>query len=89
MKELGLKPGDRVGIYARNREEWMTTELALASQSCVTVAIYDTLGPDTISYCVNHADLKIVFCDAPKVAGECAASPRSRLVERIPSQRSR
>jgi len=34
-----------IGIYSKNREEWIMTELASMRQSGTTVAIYDTLGP--------------------------------------------
>ena len=70
VRRLGVKPGQAIGIYARNREEWMTTELAMCSQSIVTVAIYDTLGADSISYCINHADIEVLFCDGPKVSNQ-------------------
>jgi long-subunit acyl-CoA synthetase (AMP-forming) len=34
-----------MGIYSKNREEWIMTELASVRQAGTTVAIYDTLGP--------------------------------------------
>jgi len=34
-----------MGIYSKNREEWIITELASISQAGTTVAFYDTLGP--------------------------------------------
>ena len=34
-----------MGIYSKNREEWIITELASVSQAGTTVAFYDTLGP--------------------------------------------
>lgn len=35
---------DTVGIYARNRAEWLITAMASSSQSLVIVPLYDTLG---------------------------------------------
>ena len=34
-----------MGIYAKNREEWIFTDLATVAQSGTTIAFYDTLGP--------------------------------------------
>jgi long-chain acyl-CoA synthetase len=37
------------------------------SQSLYTVSIYDTLGPDTTEYIINHATLKCVITSLPHV----------------------
>ena len=58
---LGLAPEvhaeDRVwrfmGIYSKNREEWILTELAGISQGVTTVSLYDTLGPDSVEFVIN------------------------------------
>jgi long-subunit acyl-CoA synthetase (AMP-forming) len=34
-----------MGIYAKNREEWVLTHLANMKNSITSVAFYDTLGP--------------------------------------------
>lgn len=55
LVSLGLSPKDKVGIYSKNRLEWVLTEAAANSQSMTTVAIYDTFGPSIIEYIINHA----------------------------------
>ena len=35
-----------VGIYAKNRAEWIITDLALVSSGIVSVSLYDTLGAE-------------------------------------------
>jgi len=35
--ELGVKPGDRVGLFAANRPEWHTADLAITGAGGVTV----------------------------------------------------
>lgn len=49
-----------IGLWCQNRPEWQITDLACASQSLYTVSIYDTLGPDTTEYIINHAELPAV-----------------------------
>jgi len=41
------------GIYSKNREEWIISELASISQGGTTVALYDTLGPQTVEFVIN------------------------------------
>lgn len=38
--------------------------MACASQSLYSVSLYDTLGPDTTEYIINHAELPVVACTA-------------------------
>ena len=49
-----------IGLWCQNRPEWQITDLACASQSLYSVSIYDTLGPDTTEYIINHAELPAV-----------------------------
>ncbi|CAG8587684.1 8982_t:CDS:10 [Acaulospora morrowiae] len=53
-----------VGIYSNNRPEWFITDMANLSYNLITVALYDTLGADTIEYVANHAEIKIIVVGA-------------------------
>lgn len=63
--ELGLEPGkeDFVGIFARNRVEWMLTEVATNGYSMVNVPLYETLGAEAISFILVQTSLRVVICD--------------------------
>ncbi|XP_077983452.1 long-chain-fatty-acid--CoA ligase 1-like [Glandiceps talaboti] len=63
--KLGYKPGQStfVGIYSQNRVEWVVTDHACCMYSMVTVPLYDTLGPDAVSFIINQAEMNIVVCD--------------------------
>jgi len=41
---LGLRPGDRVGIWSPNREEWVITQLATASIGLIMVRHHTAIG---------------------------------------------
>jgi len=58
----GVVPGAHVGLYSVNCAEWVITESALTRHSCVSVPLYDTLGPDAVQYICNHAALSCVVC---------------------------
>ena len=42
-----------MGIYAKNREEWIFTDLAALRQSGTVIAFYDTLGPAAIEFVIR------------------------------------
>jgi len=42
---LGLSPGDRVGLWAANRPEWLISDLAVMSAGGITVPLYHTSTP--------------------------------------------
>ncbi|CZR53796.1 related to long-chain-fatty-acid--CoA ligase FAA2 [Phialocephala subalpina] len=56
-----------VGLWCQNRPEWQISDLGCMSQSLFTVSIYDTLGPDTTEYIVNHAMLTCVITSLPHI----------------------
>lgn len=60
-QNVTLAPGACVGLYAQNCTEWMLAELACHAYGWVPVPLYDTLGPDAVSYICNHAELAAVF----------------------------
>lgn len=59
--ELGVKPGDRVGLFAANRPEWHTADFAITGAGGVTVPIYFNESPERIAYILNHCGAKIVL----------------------------
>jgi long-chain acyl-CoA synthetase len=59
--ELGVKPGDRVGLFAANRPEWHTADFAITGAGGVTVPIYFNESPDRITYILKHCGAKVVF----------------------------
>ncbi|TPX59839.1 hypothetical protein PhCBS80983_g02251 [Powellomyces hirtus] len=56
-----------LGIYSINRPEWLIADWAADAYSNATVALYDTLGPETSEFILNHAEVPIVVTSADKV----------------------
>lgn len=65
-----------VGLWAQNRPEWQITELALLSQSLFPVSLYETLGPETTEYIINHCSLSCVVCSLPHIPTLLKLAPR-------------
>ncbi|KAH8593283.1 hypothetical protein B0O99DRAFT_596505 [Bisporella sp. PMI_857] len=66
-----------IGLWCQNRPEWQLTDLACMSQSLFTVSIYDTLGPDTTEYIINHANLKCVVTSLVHIPTLLKIAPRT------------
>ena len=61
LEALGAKPGDRVALVSKNCAEWFICDLAMMLGDFVSVPIFPTAGADTIQYCIEHSESKIVI----------------------------
>lgn len=61
LMATGMKVQDRVGIFSRNRPEWMIADLAAVHAGAITVPVYDTLAAAQIKHIVNHSEMRIIF----------------------------
>ncbi|KAF0693243.1 Aste57867_15767 [Aphanomyces stellatus] len=74
---LKVQRQEMVGIFSKNRAEWILTENACNRMSYVVVPLYDTLGPKVIPFIVNHTNMRVLVCSSDLVAtvlsvkGEC------------------
>jgi len=59
----GLQPGDRIGILALNRVEFVVTLLGAMRAGVVPVPINIKLAADTVRYIVGDAGARLVFCE--------------------------
>ena len=74
---LGLRPGDKVAILAKNSAEWILADIAIAMAGLISVPIYPTAGPETIAHVVEHSEAGAIFVgkldDAESAATAIAA----------------
>jgi long-chain acyl-CoA synthetase len=61
LVELGVKPGDRVGLFAANRPEWHTADFAINGAGGVTVPIYFNESPDRMTYILKHSGARVII----------------------------
>jgi long-chain acyl-CoA synthetase len=64
---LGVGPKDRVGLYSQNSVDWMIMDASIHAYGMTAVPLYDTLGPDTVEYISNHAELTVIACSITMV----------------------
>jgi long-chain acyl-CoA synthetase len=60
LVELGVKPGDRVALFAANRPEWHTADFAINGSGGVTVPIYFNESPERITYILKHSGARVI-----------------------------
>jgi long-chain acyl-CoA synthetase len=61
LEQLGVKTGDRVGLFAPNRPEWHVADFAILGLGAADVPIYFNESPDRIVYILNHAGVEVVI----------------------------
>ena len=84
LAELGIKTGDRVGLFCPNRPEWHIADFAVLGLGAVDVPIYFNESPERLVGLLNHAEARVVIAVGERQVRrllECRA--RLTTVERI------
>lgn len=68
-----------LGIWSKNRIEWLTTDFACSAIDFVTVPIYDTMGINSVKYIFQKTQMKICCIEAEKL--ECLIKLKSELTD--------
>jgi long-subunit acyl-CoA synthetase (AMP-forming) len=68
LKALGVAPGDSVGVYGANSPEALMATKAADWCGGRCVPLYDSFGPDAVSFIVQHSGIKVIFVASNKVA---------------------
>ena len=63
LADLGVKPGDHVGVMALNNHRYFELYFAIPSYGAVMHTINVALRPDQLSFCINHAEDKVILAD--------------------------
>jgi long-chain acyl-CoA synthetase len=80
LAELGVKSGDRVGLFAPNCPEWHVADFAIQGLGAVTVPVYFNESHDRLAYILNDSGAKVLF-----TAGAPQAKKISECRARIPA----
>ena len=78
LAELGVKPGDRVGLFSPNRPEWHIVDFAILGLGAVNVPIYFNESPERMAYILKHSGAKVVITAGSEQARRLLAC-RERL----------
>nr|XP_033338040.1 medium-chain acyl-CoA ligase ACSF2, mitochondrial [Megalopta genalis]XP_033338042.1 medium-chain acyl-CoA ligase ACSF2, mitochondrial [Megalopta genalis] len=61
LRSLGLRRGDRVGIWGPNQAEWLLSFVAIARAGMIVVAINPAYQQDEINYCLEKVGVAAVI----------------------------
>ena len=61
LRELGVKPGDRVGVFAANCPEWHTADFAILGLGAVNVPVYFNESSDRLAYILKDSGARVVI----------------------------
>lgn len=50
-----------IGIYSKNRYEWMVSDIACMLYGLTLVPLYDTLGIENLTYCLENSEMSSCF----------------------------
>jgi long-chain acyl-CoA synthetase len=76
--ELGVSPGDKVGILSANRPEWAIADFACLTARCADVPIYPTIPGNQVAYILKDSQAVAVFV-ADRTQYEKIAEHRAEL----------
>jgi long-chain acyl-CoA synthetase len=63
LRELGVRPGDRVAIHAENRPEWVIGDLAIQGIGAVSVGVYPTSPAAEVEYLLGHSESVVLIAE--------------------------
>ena len=81
LLQLGLVPGDRFGIWAPNRYEWVVTQFASAKAGLILVTINPAYRTSELEYALNK-----VGCKALVLAPSFKTSDYAAMLDQIRSK---
>jgi len=76
LRDLGVRPGDRVATFAWNTHRHLEAYLAIPSMGAVLHTLNIRLFPEQVAYIVDHADDSVVLCDRSLLGAWRAVEPR-------------
>ena len=91
LAELGIMPGEQVGIFSNNRLEWHLADLATLANGSVTVPLYQTSSPEQVAYVLGHAEARAVLRREPRARWRRILEVRDELpkLDRVDRLRER
>ncbi len=61
LRSLELPAGSRIGIVSKNCAHFILADLAIWMAGHVSVALFPTLDAETVSYVLEHSEVKLLF----------------------------
>jgi len=84
LQQRGVRPGDRVGLWLKNRPEFIPVVFGILQAGAVLVPINNFLKPDEVGYILADAGIELLITDeelSPHFAALTALRPQLTLLK--------
>ncbi|MBL7932293.1 MAG: long-chain fatty acid--CoA ligase [Bacteroidia bacterium] len=61
LVELGVKPGDKIGLISNNRPEWNFVDYACLQTGSINTPLYPTISEHDLKHVIGDADIRYFF----------------------------
>ncbi|CAD8084657.1 unnamed protein product [Paramecium sonneborni] len=68
-----------LGVFSKNRREWMILDIANIFYGYTMVPFYDTLGPDSIPFILNQTNIETMFLSADATKSLLTCKEKGKL----------
>lgn len=68
LRELGVRPGDRVGIVSSTRPEWVIADFAIWLLDAISVPVYPSVPVEQVAYIVEDAQIALAIVENEPLA---------------------
>lgn len=83
LLQIGLQPGDRIGLMADNRTEWAIADIATLLNGAVNVPRGSDSTPQEIEYILSHSESKYCFVEHEKLYDSLKPILSTTKVEKV------
>ena len=78
-RDLGGTELRILGIFSKNREEWVLTDVACVLSNITSVPLYETLGDKSIEFIINQTEMETMACGEDKIANICKLKQEGKI----------
>jgi len=83
LRELGVKPKDKVVLYANTCADWMVSAVAAFKHSLAVVTIYTNLGEEGVEHGISQTNASVVIVSQELVPTLLAVLPSCNSVKNV------
>ncbi|TGM71459.1 long-chain fatty acid--CoA ligase [Leptospira meyeri] len=83
LLQMGIQPGDRIGLMADNRTEWAIADIATLLNGAINVPRGSDSTPQEIEYILSHSESKYCFVEHEKLYDSLKPVLSNTKVEKV------
>lgn len=80
---IGIQPGDKIGLIANNRPEWNFTDYACQQTGAISTPLYPTISDGDLKHVIKDAGVKYFFVSGQALYEKVKAAAENSSVKEI------